>query len=92
MLFHGQQVRQQLGGVELVGEAVPHRHAGVLRQGLYHFLAVAAVLNAVVHPSEHAGGVLDRLFMANLAAAGPQVGHAGALIVCGNFERASCTG
>ncbi len=60
--------------------------------GLYHFLAVAAVLNAVVHPSEHAGGVLDRLFMANLAAAGPQIGHAGALIVCGNFERASCTG
>ncbi len=92
VLFHGQQVRQQLGGVELVGEAVPHRHAGVLRQGLHHLLAVAAILNAIVHPPEHAGGVFDRLFMANLAAAWPQIGHAGALIVCGNFERASCTG
>ena len=57
MLFHGQQVRQQLGGVELVGEAVPHRHAGVLRR-VSTTSAVAAVLNAVVHPSEHAGGVL----------------------------------
>ncbi|SUG51932.1 Uncharacterised protein [Salmonella enterica subsp. arizonae] len=28
----------------------------------------------------------------NLATAGPQVRHASALIVCGNFERASCTG
>jgi hypothetical protein len=30
--------------------------------------------------------------MANLAAAWPEIGDAGTLIKCGNFERASCTG
>jgi hypothetical protein len=42
--------------------------------------------------AQHAGGVFNRLFMANLAAAGAEIGDASALVKCGNFERASGTG
>ena len=59
VLLHGQQVRQQLRRVELVGQPVPHRHARILRQRFDDFLAVPAILNAVVHPPEHARGVLN---------------------------------
>ena len=78
--------------MEFVGQAVPYRNAGILGQGFNHFLAVAAILNTVVHAPQHAGGVFNRLFMANLAAAGAEPGDASALVKCGNFERASGAG
>ena len=34
MLHHGQKISQHLGGVVLVGQAVPYRYAGELGQGL----------------------------------------------------------
>ena len=92
MFLHGQQVSQQLRRMEFIGQAVPHRHAGVLGQRFDHFLAVAAILNAVIHAAQHARGIFNRLFMANLAAAGTKVSDASALIVSGNFERASGAG
>jgi hypothetical protein len=45
--------------VELVGQAIPHRHAGKLRQGFDDFLTVTAILNAVVHAAQHARGVFN---------------------------------
>ena len=60
VLAHGQHVGQDLGRVELVGQAVPDRHAGVVGQRLDDLLVEAAVLDAVVEPAEHARGVLDR--------------------------------
>jgi len=59
MLLHGQQIRQQLRWVKLVGQAVPHRHASKFGQRLDDFLAVAAILNAVIHAAQHAGGILN---------------------------------
>ena len=60
VLAHGQDVGQDLGRVELVGQAVPDRHAGVVGEGLDDVLVEAAVLDAVVEPAEHPRGVLDR--------------------------------
>ncbi len=74
------------------GQAVPYRHPGKFRQRLHQRLAVAAILDAVIHAPQHARGILHRLFMADLAAARAEVSNVSALIVCGNFERASGTG
>ncbi len=92
VLHHGQDVADHLGGVELVGQAVPHRHAGVLAQDLHQLLAEAAVFDAIVHAPQHPGGVFHRLFVADLRAARPQVGDIGALVVGCHFEGAARAG
>ncbi len=63
VLPDGEEVGQDLGGVELVGQAVPHRHPGVVGQVLHDLLAVAAVLDAVKHAAQHPGGVGDGLLL-----------------------------
>ena len=78
--------------MELVGEAVEHRHPGVLGKLLHDFLAEAAVLNAVEHPPQHPGGVGDGLLLADLGAGGIQVGDAHAEIMPGHLEGAAGTG
>ena len=64
MLPDGEEVGEDLGGVELVGQAVPHRHTGVAGQLFHDALAVAAVLDAIEHPAQHPGGVGDGLLFA----------------------------
>ena len=66
LLPRGQHIRQHLGGVEVVGQTVPHRHAGVAGQILHHRLLVAPVLDAVVQPSQHLGRVRQGLLLAHL--------------------------
>ena len=61
LLLDGQQIRQHLGGVELIGQPVPHRHPGVPRQLLHQLLVEPPVLDAVVHPPQHPRGVGDGL-------------------------------
>ena len=92
VLQHGHQVGEDLRGVELVGQAVPHRHARVLAQLLNDGLAVAAILNAVVHAAQHAGGVFHRLFMADLRAAWAEVGDLRTLVERAHFEGAAGAG
>ena len=65
-LGHRQDVGEDLGRVELVGQAVPDRHAGELGELLDDLLAEAAVLDAVEDPAEDAGRVLHRLLVADL--------------------------
>ena len=89
VLHHGQEVGQQLGGMELVRQAVPDRHAGVLRKLLDHDLAEAPVLDPLVVATEDAGGVLDRLLLPHLAAGRAEIGDVGALVECGNLEGAA---
>ena len=72
VLDHGEHVAQDLGRVELVRQAVVHGHAGVLTQLLDDVLAETAVLDGVVDLTEHAGGVLHRLLVADLRAVGPR--------------------
>ena len=89
VFHHGEEVGKDLGGVELVGEAVPDGDAGILRELLHGRLREAAVLDAVEHPSQHAGGVLHGLLDADLGAAGAQVGHVRALVMGGDLEGAA---
>ena len=91
VLHHREHVGQYLGGVELVGQTVPHRHSGVPAEDLHVLLREPPVLDAVVHAAEHAGGVFHRLFVPDLRAAGLQVGHLGTLIVRGHLERRAGT-
>ena len=89
---HRQDVGQDLRRVELVGQAVPRGNAGVLAELLDRVLREAAVLDAVVHPAEHAGGVPHRFLVADLRAAGPEIRDVGALVVGCHLERRASPG
>ena len=78
--------------MELVGQAVPDRHAGILAQDFHQVLAEAAVLDAVVHAAQHAGGILHGFFVTDLRAGGSQVGDVRALVIGGDFEGAAGAG
>ena len=92
MLLNGKEIGQDLSGVELVGQAVPHRNTSVVRQLFHDLLAVAPILDAVKHPSQHSGGVGDGLLFADLAAGGVQIGHFHAQIVGGYLKAAAGAG
>ena len=92
VLAHGQRIGQHLRRVELVGQTVVDRDAGILRQDLDQVLREAAVLDRVVHPPEHPGGVLHRFLVADLRSLGSEVGHVRALIVGRHLERAAGAG
>ena len=70
---HGHQIGENLRWVELVGQAVPHRHPAYSPSSST-MAAVAAIFDAVIHAAQHAGGVFHRLFMANLRAAWAEIG------------------
>ena len=92
VLPDGEEVGQDLGGVELVGQAVPHRHPGVVGQFLHDLLAVAAVLDAVKHAAQHPGGVGNGLLFADLAARRVQISHLHAQVVGSHFKAAAGAG
>ena len=92
MFPHGKEIGQNLGGMEFVGEAVPHRNPGVLRQFLHNILPEAAVLDAVKHAAQHPGGVPHAFLDTYLRTGGAQVGDMGALVVGGHLEGAAGAG
>src|SRR4051812_5313778 len=73
--------------MELVGQAVPHRDAGELGEGLDGLLREAAVLDAVERPPEDPGGVLHGLLVPDLRAGRLQVRDVRALVVRRHLER-----
>ncbi len=66
VFHHGEEVGEDLGGVELVGEAVPYWHASIFGQFFNDVLTEATVLDAVEHTTQHAGGVLHRFLDTDL--------------------------
>ena len=92
VLQHGHEVRQDLGRVEFVGQAVPDRHTGVGPQLFDDLLAVAAVFDAVIHAAQHPGGVLHGLLVTDLGTARAEVGDLGALVEGRHFERTAGAG
>ena len=78
--------------MELVGEAVEHGDPGVLRQLLHDGLAEAPVLDAVIHPAQHPGGVGNGLLHADLRAGRAQVSTAHAQVLGGHLEGAAGPG
>jgi hypothetical protein len=81
MLDEGEDVRQDLAGMKLVGQAVDHGHARVPCKALDLVLTVGADHHQVHHAADHPGAVVDRLGAAELAVAGGQVHHAAAQLV-----------
>ena len=92
VLLNSQEVRQDLGGMELVGQAVPHGNVGILGQLLHDALAEATVLDAVKHTAENAGGVGDALLLADLRAGGVKIRNAHAQIVARHLKGTAGTG
>ena len=92
VLPDGEEVSQDLGGMELIGQAVPHRHTGVVGKVFHDLLAIAAVLDAVEHAAQHTGSVGDGLLLADLAAGRVKVGHFHAQIVGSDLEAAAGAG
>ena len=92
VLPDGEEVSQDLGGMELVGQAVPHRHTGVVGKVFHDLLAIAPVLDAVEHAAQHTGSVGDGLLLADLAAGRVKVGHFHAQIVGSDLEAATGAG
>ena len=92
MFAHGQRVGEHLGRVELVGQTVEHRHAGVFRQFFDHVLPEAAIFDAVVHSAQDAGGVFDAFLMPDLAGGRLQISYPRPLVARGDFKRAAGAG
>ena len=85
VLADGEQVGEQLAGVEVVGERVDHRHAGVGGHRVDLALGAGAPDDDRRLPAEHPGDVLDRLALADAGEAAvdghgvpAQLGDAGA--------------
>ena len=92
VLLDCQEVRQNLGRVEFIGQAVKDRDTGVFCQILDDGLTEAPVLDAVIHPAQDPGRIGDGLFVAHLGAGGAEVRRVHAQIVRRNFEGAAGPG
>jgi len=92
LLARGQHVREHLGGVKIVGQAVPHGDAGILCQILDDRLLEAAVFDAVIEPAEHLGRVGKRLLLPHLGRARIEEGDAHAKVARGHLKGAARTG
>src|SRR5690348_13263561 len=78
--------------MEFVRQPVPDRYTGVLRQFFYLLLREAAILDAIVHASQDASGILHGLFVANMRAAGADIGNVRSLVVSSYLEAATRAG
>ena len=92
MLADCQHVRQHLGRMVFIRQAVPDRDAGILRKLLNDVLSIAPVLNSVVHAAQNSRGVRDGLLLSDLGACRIQVGDMHAKVVCRNLKGASGSG
>ena len=66
MLPYGEKIRQHLGGVVLIGQAVPDRHTGVLCQFLHDFLSETTVFDALIHSSQNSCCIRNAFLLSNL--------------------------
>ena len=92
MLLNGHHVRENLGGVVGVGEAVPDRDPRPLGKVLHHLLFVAPVLDAVEEPAQDFGGILQGFLLAHLGAVCVQIGDVGPLLGGRHLEGAAGPG
>ena len=66
MLPNRQEVCQDLGGVKLIGQTVPDRHAGIGSELFHTGLFKAAVLDSVEHPAQNPCRVRNALLLPQL--------------------------
>ena len=92
LFAHGQDIRQHLCRMEVIGQTIPYRNTRILREILDNRLFVAAVFNAIKHSSQYLGGIGERFLFAHLGAARIQECHAHAEVSSRHFKGASCSG
>jgi hypothetical protein len=85
-LLDGHEIREDLGGVVLVGQAVPYRNARVAGEVLDEPLREASILDTMVHAAQNFRRILDRLLLPHLAVG--EKGDIAALVPAGGLEGA----
>ena len=89
LLLDRKQIREHLGGMELIRKPVPYGNSGIPRQYLHSLLPEAPEFYPVVHSAEYMGGIRDRFLFAHLAVVRAQESHAHAEIHTRDLERAA---
>ena len=91
-LLDGKHIRYHLSGMGLIGKAVPDRNSRILGQLLNDDLAVASVLDTVIHTAQHSCRIGDAFLFTYLRSVGIKIGNVHAQIVGCNFKGASGPG
>ena len=91
-LPHRHEIRERLGRMRLIREAVVDGHPGEFGKRSRRLLAVATKLNGVVHATEHTCRILHRFLVSDLAPARTEVGDVGALVIGRYLEPGACAG
>ena len=86
MLTDGEQVRQHLGGMELIGQSVPYRDLRVSGQFFHDLLSVAPVFNTVEHAGQYPGRIGDTLLFADLGSLRIQIGRPHAQVMARDLK------
>lgn len=92
MFLQGKEVGQGLGGMVIIGEAVPYRHAGFGGELFHCALGKSPEFDGIKHASKDPCGVGDGFFFFYLAPGGAQVGGKGSLVPGCHFEGAAGAG
>ena len=92
MLLNGQKIRQDLRRMIFIGQTIPDRNTGVLRQFLYDLLTESTVLDPIEHTAQHTGGIRDRFFFADLRTGRTQISASHAKITGSHFKSAAGAG
>ena len=88
----GEKVCQHLGGMVLIGKAVPHRHPCIFSQFFHNLLPESAVLNPLIHPAQYPCGIRNALLLADLGTGRVQIGGTHAQVMGRNLKGAAGPG
>ena len=83
---HREEVRECLGWMRAVCEAIVHRHASEICEISGILMSKTSKLDGIIHPTEHPGGILDRFLVAHLATCGTKISYVCTLVIRGDFE------
>ena len=92
MLLECHEVGQNLRGVELIGQAIPHWYTSVFGQVFYRRVLKAAEFNPIKHPAQHLRSVLNRLLLAELDVVFAEKLRRNAKVIGRHGKGTACTG
>ena len=89
MLPDRQEIRQDLGRMELIGQAVPYRDSGITIQVLHDLLPVSPVLNPVKHTAQNPRCIGNAFLFTYLAPGGIQIGTVHSQVISSDLKGAA---
>ncbi len=90
MLYVGEDIRQDLAGVEFIGQAVDDRYAGMCGEAFDAGLLEGADHHDVHHARNNARGVFDGFGASQLRIVGREIDDGSAQLIHPRFERHAC--